>query len=358
MSEAEQVQQEEPQQQELRQLKPQQESQQQEELKQDQKKEEDEKQKQRQAELKKLFLCGLRDGGIGSSFARVLLTIRSNCVIRTAIAWCMFWSGLAFFVTMVLADFFGASGDTMVQSLFLFFPLTTFIQFLCSPQHKEILIQIGKSGNNSARAKSAAGGDSMDILALLNSLQRSLSEYLYTMLFHYVLLVEISVVSLLPFPFGYLARVLLNAYVQVYECLLYKYPSTWKRMHKLEEFRSRWVYYFGLGLPFSLVCNSFSRTTSIFLSCMFFPVFEILVLLANDTREMKGLFRETPDETPETAGKSVHRKPLVTVFLAAEFIVDQLMYYIDMLMSRLGQQQESAAPAAAAAAAEEHPKSA
>ena len=42
------------------------------------------------------------------------------------------------------------------------------------------------------------------------------------------------------------------------------------------------MYYLGLGLPFSLLCRSFSSLTNVMLFCTLYPVYEIIIIRADD----------------------------------------------------------------------------
>ena len=82
-----------------------------------------------------LFLAGFLDG---CRVKHPVMWIKRQVTIRTAVAWCMFWSGFAFLVSMIITDILRMSSGSAKMNLFVFYPLSVIMQFLCSPQHKLI----------------------------------------------------------------------------------------------------------------------------------------------------------------------------------------------------------------------------
>jgi len=337
---------------------------------------------QRPAALE-LFLAGLKDGvHVTVPFKWVMRQV----TIRTAVAYCMYWSGMAFMVSMFLYDFFGLSGGSFIQNLFIFYPLTTLIQFMCRPQHNLIAATVQRktqlaAAKNVAKEKggvspaaTAQAGEAGGIFELMDEALRSLSDTVFRFLLGFVLFVESSIVLMLPLGIGYLGNIALWSWVYCFNTVLIKWAMfKWRTTRILKEFRARWLYYLGLGLPFSFVCNTFSRTTSILLYCMLFPVFELIVLHADDGNK-KGPFLEPvkPNEaeqapvdasTSNASGRSrSQEKPLISVFVFAEYISNYILGLLSTIEARLVSHQDpnpsaTAAAVAAAAAEAEHPKS-
>ena len=148
-------------------------------------------------------------------------------------------------------------------------------------------------------------------------------DMLFRTLLYYVTLVEVAAAARLPLGVGRVLRVVLSAWLYVFNCLLVKWARfEWPTARVLAEFRARWLYYLGLGLPFSLLCCTLAHLPSVLLYCMLFPFFELLVLQADDG-DKKGPFR---------AGTA---QPLVLpVFCCAEWLVSRIFLGLARLKAR------------------------
>lgn len=173
---------------------------------------------------------------------------------------------------------------------------------------------------------------------LLEMLTRTFMDTLFRTLLYYVTLVELAAVARLPLGLGRVLRVVLSAWMYVFNCLLVKWARfEWPTARVLAEFRARWLYYLGLGLPFSLLCCTLAHLPSVLLYCMLFPFFELLVLQADDS-DKKG---------PHRAGAGPDAQPLVLpVFCCAEWVVSRIFRFLARLKAR---SSSAAGPA--------HPKS-
>jgi len=267
-----------------------------------------------------LIIAGIRDG---LNLKLPFKWIKRQVVIRTAVAWCVFWSSAAFLASMVITDVLGISGESTFMNLFVFYPLSAIMQFLCSPQHKLIANTMQRKiqhfeaknaakekGSRKSTAAVSAGGDSLGILELLEGVTKSLTDTIFRMLLYYVVLVETMIVSVLPLGIGWLLRVALCSWLYVFNCLLVRWTHyEWRINRVLAEFRLRWLYYLGLGLPFSFLCNTFSFMTNVLLYCILFPFFEIFVISAADG-DKKGPYKTVPTApSPEPTTNSAPSEP-------------------------------------------------
>ena len=304
--------------------------------------------------------------------------IARQVTVRSAVASCVYTSGMAFLLSMVAADLLGAGAQpTHAQNVFLYYPLCTVVQLLCSPRHKLIATTVQQKSqlaaaksllsfsssffltlhisqlslsspnnnttttgrdarNSSGESAAATGGASAGGAAgvedeegqggvgeLLEMLTRSFTDTLFRTLLYYVTLVELAAAGLLPLGLGRVLRVVLSAWMYVFNCLLVKWARfEWPTARVLAEFRARWLYYLGLGLPFSLLCCTLAHLPSVLLYCMLFPFFELLVLQADDS-DKKG-----PHRGPDA-------QPLVLpVFFCAEWLVSRLFLALARLKAR------------------------
>jgi len=309
-----------------------------------------------------LFIAGIRDG---LNLKYPIRWILRQVTVRTAVAFCVYWSSAAFFFSMVITDILGMHGESTTIKLLVFYPLSAVIQFFCSPQHKLIADIIQRriqhfEAKNAAKDKAgrktapvAAGGDSLGVMELLEGLTKSLTETVFRLLFYYVIIVETSVVSMLPLGLGWILRVALCSWLYVFNCLLIRWEHyNWRIQRMLAEFRLRWLYYLGLGLPFSFLCNTFSFMTNVLLYCILCPFFEIFVICAADG-DKKGPYKEVPAEAsspaaaadgeqqqqPQEAQKQQQQQEqqpvTVPVFFCAELITNKIIGVLSMLKSRL-----------------------
>ena len=301
-----------------------------------------------------------------------------QATVRSAVASCVYMSGMAFLLSMVAADFLGSgTPPTHAQNMLLYYPLCVIVQLLCSPRHKLIAVTVqqksqlaatkrwcffslslattllftscnlththatgrdarsatadgtvgsGQTGAAAAAAAAptAADDDSQSSLGeLLEMLTRTFMDTLFRTLLYYVTLVELAAVARLPLGLGRVLRVVLSAWMYVFNCLFVKWARfDWPTARVLAEFRARWLYYLGLGLPFSLLCCTLAHLPSVLLYCMLFPFFELLVLQADDG-DKKGPYR---------AGAA---QPLVLpVFCCAEWLVSRIFLGLARLRAR------------------------
>lgn len=61
-----------------------------------------------------------------------------QATVRSAVASCVYTSGMAFLLSMVAADTLGTGAPTPAQNMLLYYPLCIVVQLLCSPRHKLI----------------------------------------------------------------------------------------------------------------------------------------------------------------------------------------------------------------------------
>ena len=62
-----------------------------------------------------------------------------QATVRSAVALCVYTSGMAFLLSMVAADVLGSGAPpTRAQNMLLYYPLCTIVQLLCSPRHRLI----------------------------------------------------------------------------------------------------------------------------------------------------------------------------------------------------------------------------
>jgi len=217
---------------------------------------------------------------------------------------------------------------------------------LCNPQHKLIAsiiqqtiqkVEAKKAArDNTTRRSSAAdtnSGDSLGLVELLEGLTRTL----FRILLYYVVQVETMMLSVLPSFIGWVLTVILCSWLYVLNSLFVRWEHyKWRATRALAEFRIRWLYYLGLGLPFSFLCNTFSITTNALLYCTLFPFFEIFVICAADG-DKKGPYKSVPAKTSDSADKEPHQKPepvIVPVFFCAEFIVNWIFDGLTRLKER------------------------
>jgi len=296
-----------------------------------------------------LIIAGIRDGlNVKYSMKWILRQV----TIRTAVAWCVFWSSAAFLVSMFLTDFLGISGKSSSVNFFVFYPLSAVILFLCSPQHKLIANTIQRKiqhveAKNAAKDKtgkkntSAAGGDSLGIVELLDELTQSLTKTVFRMLLYYVVLVETMIVGVLPLGIGWIVSIALCSWLYVLNCLFVRWEHyEWSVKRALTEFRLRWLYYLGLGLPFSFLCNAFSMSTNSLLYCILFPFFEIFVLCTVDG-DKKGPYKNPTssahaEKQPNPSQQQQQPEPIIVpVFFIAEFIVNLIFIGLDHIKERI-----------------------
>lgn len=96
--------------------------------------------------------------------------IARQVTVRSAVASCVYTSGMAFLLSMVAADLLGAGAQpTHAQNVFLYYPLCTVVQLLCSPRHKLIATTVQQKSQLAA-AKSLLSFSSSFFLTLHNSL--------------------------------------------------------------------------------------------------------------------------------------------------------------------------------------------
>lgn len=66
-----------------------------------------------------------------------------QATVRSAVASCVYMSGMAFLLSMVAADFLGSgTPPTHAQNMLLYYPLCVIVQLLCSPRHKLIAVTV------------------------------------------------------------------------------------------------------------------------------------------------------------------------------------------------------------------------
>jgi Sulfate transporter CysZ/Etoposide-induced protein 2.4 len=104
----------------------------------------------------------------------------------------------------------------------------------------------------------------------------------------------------------------------LYSFYCFEYPwviQGWSLPSRLHHFRRHWVYFFGFGAPFSLLCIFFPYLVSTGVFALVFPLFLMMAILGQPRRPPAHLFCVLPDEIdmfhyPEKLNSALLRLPL------------------------------------------------
>ena len=150
----------------------------------------------------------------------------------------------------------------------------------------------------------------------LLELTQSVTWVLYKTILYAVCVCESMLLAVIPFGIGWVLSVLFYSWIYVFNCLFIKWARfKWSVTRSLAEFRVRAVYYLGLGLPFSLLCRSFSPLANVVLFCTLYPVYEIIIISADDGS------KKSPEPLP--------------VFKVAQWVVERVFDLLAVLKGYL-----------------------